>query len=337
MEKPIFILGSHKSGTSLLRSLLDGAQGLFVVPIEAHFFQYSGYWVDYALRRSLPRQLAFDEVVEGFTKHIIQSNERSSPTSDSVLTGCWNVDRFAHHLSQYGANPFEASDFRGFLDSYVEALHVSLHGSPPDAERFVEKSVENAEYAVMLKRLYPDARFVHVVRNPYATLVSLRKHMTRQHYPFLGNALASLENSYYYLYKNPMVVPDYLIVRYEDLLCRPQETMKQVSTSIEIEFTDALLRPSLMGKPWYGNSSSGRRFSGISSKPLDAWHEGICHLEVLFVNRYFGHILRDYDYHRLETRRPAYWPVLGESLKSYVANRAFWGLTQAAFSTSGLD
>ena len=38
MENPVFILGSHKSGTSLLRNLLDGISGFFVIPIEAHFF-----------------------------------------------------------------------------------------------------------------------------------------------------------------------------------------------------------------------------------------------------------------------------------------------------------
>lgn len=42
MEKPVFVLGSRKSGTSLLRSLLDGAEGLFVVPCETHFFQRTG-------------------------------------------------------------------------------------------------------------------------------------------------------------------------------------------------------------------------------------------------------------------------------------------------------
>ena len=37
----VFILGQHKSGSSLLRSLLDGHPDLFVIPVETHYFSLS--------------------------------------------------------------------------------------------------------------------------------------------------------------------------------------------------------------------------------------------------------------------------------------------------------
>ncbi|MGI8607235.1 MAG: sulfotransferase, partial [Gaiellaceae bacterium] len=55
LKRPVFILGAHKSGTSLLRSLLDATPGFFVLPKEPHFFAYSGRWIDYPLRRRQPR------------------------------------------------------------------------------------------------------------------------------------------------------------------------------------------------------------------------------------------------------------------------------------------
>ncbi len=197
MNHPIFILGSHKSGTTLLRNLLNGAPGLFVAPLETHFFQLTGFWVDYALRRSYPQSLSFEQVCEMLIRHVRRNNEVASRTSDSIMVGRWDVMAFEAYLMEHARAPYEKHDWRGFFDAYIEALHVGLHAKPMEASRFLEKSVENAEYAVLLQKLYPDAKFLHIVRNPYATLVSLRRHMSLAGYPVLGAALASLQNSYY--------------------------------------------------------------------------------------------------------------------------------------------
>ncbi len=331
MERPIFILGSHKSGTSLLRSLLDGADELFTIPIETHFFQYGGYWVDYALRRSYPASYTLDDLVASLTAHIRATNQSppdTSRTGDNVLAGQWNVGRFSEYLRDRGTKHFEQTNIRGVMDSYVEAIHVALFDSPPQTKRFVEKSVEHAEYATLLHRLYPEAIFIHVMRNPYATLVATRKHTGQGYYPFLGKILEALENSYYYLYKNPPVIPGYKILRYEDLVTNPQETMRDVATLIEIPFTESLLEPTVMGSAWGGNSTSGESFQGISTRPLTAWQGEISGLEIAFVNRLFPHILRDYGYERLEGKSPLLIPCSHERLKPYVMNRVLWQLAK---------
>jgi len=328
-NNPIFIFGSHKSGTSLMRSLLDGHTDLFVVPIEAHFFQYSGFWVDYALRKSWPEILAFDEVIENLTCHIRHEQEKTiatSRTSDSVLSGHWDVDRFRNHLRD-NCHVIRDNDYQKIMDCYVDAISISLFGSLPRADRFVEKSVENAEYAVFLKKLYPKAKIIHMVRNPYATLVSLRNHMGKNQYPNLGKALSSLENSFYYLYKNQLILDDYKVVRYEDLLTYPREMMEEIARFIEITFDDILLEPTVLGNQWQGNSSSGLQFEGISLQPLTDWQQKIVSLEVAFVNKLFPFVLRDYNYERMPVDGLIYKPIRKEKLKVYLANRLLWKMT----------
>jgi len=327
VERPIFILGSHKSGTSLLRALLDGAEGLFVIPIEAHFFQYSGFWVDYALRRAFPHPYTFDEWAENFVRHIEHTNRKTwegSRTSDSVLTGLWNVAAFADYLRAKGEIPFQQAAFRELFDCYVEAIHISLTGELPSARRFVEKSVENAEFAPLLKRLYPDASFVHLVRNPYATLVAIRKHAARRRYPFLGRPLAALHNSYYHLYQNPQAIENYRVVRYEDLVTQTHKVMQSIAKFLGIKFTPALLKPTVMDKPWGGNSTSGRQFNGISTKPLSHWQREIYPLEAQLITRLFPHVLRDYDYASFSAKGSFYLPMPGERVKTFLANRWLW-------------
>ena len=53
---PVFILGSHKSGTSLLRSLLDSHPKLYIIPFETHFIASLGRWVQYSYRRQKPNE-----------------------------------------------------------------------------------------------------------------------------------------------------------------------------------------------------------------------------------------------------------------------------------------
>ena len=321
MRQPVFILGSHKSGTSLLRSLLDGVNEFFVIPIETHFFQYSGHWVDYSFRSALPGKPTFDDMVNNITQHIKLSNGTESQTSDSTLTGLWNIDRFIKYINAEGPVNYDQIGFRGFFDSYIEAIHVSLYGKPPSCDRFVEKSVENAEFTVNLKSLYPDAKFIHVIRNPYANLTAIRKYIGYKRYPFLGNALQAMKHSYYYLYKNSLLISDYMIVRYEDLVSKPLEIMESIARFIEIDFSETLLRPTVMGKAWRGNSTTGQRFNGISNVPLAAWKKEIYPLEIFLVNNFFGHVIRDYQYDKLEPRSSIYLPAQKERLKTYLKNR----------------
>ncbi len=324
MERPVFILGSHKSGTTLLRNLINGAPDLFVVPLETHFFQFSGFWVQYALRRNLPREITFDDMLAAMTQHLQRSNALTSKTSDSVLVGRWDIPRFANWMRKHAQAAFDQKNWRGVFDAYIEALHVGLFGEPPQAHRFLEKSVEHAEFATLLKQLYPDAIFVHIVRNPYATLVSLRRHMTIAGYPMLEPALASLETSYYYLFKNPHLISDYLIIRYEDLLQQPEQTMRRVAAHIGIPFTQQLLTPTQLDEPWHGNSSTGNAFDGISTQPITAWRKSIHPLEAAFVNMRFPHVLRTFGYETFSAQGSIFRPAHGENLKTYLKNRCLW-------------
>jgi protein-tyrosine sulfotransferase len=322
MEKPVFILGSHKSGTTLLRNLLDGAPDLFVVPIETHLFQYTGHWINYALRSNLPSSLTFDEVVENLNTHLRKSNSNTNRTADSLLTNKWDIDQFNKWFKENGEKHFESKDFKSLNDCYIEAIHLSLFGDLPHSNRFAEKSVENAEYASIINRIYPDANFLHIIRNPYATIVSIRKHVSlhQKHYPYLDKLMSAINNSYYYLYKNPLQISNYKIIRYEDLVTNPSDVIREIAKFIEIDFSEVLLEPTVMGTKWSGNSTSGRPLVGISRDRIDAWKGEIYPLEIMLINTQFGHIFRDYSYAYYDTKRSLMLPAK-ERPQVYLANR----------------
>lgn len=317
---PIFLLGSHKSGSSLLRSLFDGHPNLFAIPTEIHYFQYTGYWVDYKLRRSWPKQMNRSELIESLTQLVAEKNtfNEDSRYADSILAGKLNVSQFKSFL--------ENSDFESrqeLFEAYVGALHFALFGkSLPPGKRIVEKSVENAECAVQLRQMFPDSYFVHIVRNPYASLVAIRKSKSKGNYPVLRDLVLSLHNSYYNLYRNETILDRYLIIRYEDLLTSTESVVQKITDFIGIDFTDILLKPTLMGEIWGGNSTSGNSFKNVSSAPLESWKSQITDLEIRLVNNLLEPVTVRFGYDKLTPAKTKLFPIKGENLKTYIQNRS---------------
>lgn len=318
LKSPIFILGSHKSGSSLLRSLLDNHPSLFVVPTEMHFFQLSGYWIDYKLRAALPQQLSQSEVLEKMVDFLKLKNKHKDPYSDSSTPNFFDLIEFRKVVSE--AKCITKEDL---FSTYVHAIYKSLKNADmPSGLRIVEKSVENAEYASLLKIFFPDCSFLHIIRNPYASLLSIRKAKSNQGYPFLKDIIKSITNNYYNLYKNETILDNYFIVKYEDLISETQTTMQAISKFIGLEFKETLLKPTLMGRSWSGNSSSSSSFSSVSKKPLSSWKSEINGIEIHLINSNLSHVLERFRYEKVENHRKHFLlSEKDEGIKTYLKNR----------------
>ena len=190
----------------------------------------------------------------------------------------------------------------------------------------MEKSVEHAEFAPLINKWFPDATFIHIIRNPYATLVASRNTDWQKGYPYLASYLESLKNSYCYLFKNIKLFENYLIIRYEDLVRDPDKTMNLIARHTAIEMNEILLQPTLCGEPWGGNSSSNKKFTGVSSTPSTKWLESIYDLEIILTNKVARPIIEHFNYELLSPRhnplRQRFMPIRGENFNKYIRNRA---------------
>ena len=330
MQRPVFILGFHKSGTTLLRSLLDGVPGVFAIPIETHIYEHLGFWVDYEIRRQLPQELDFGQFLARIENVLTLSNKKNSQKDthggDSIDGGNLLIEEFTAYFSTHARMPFENNDQRALIDAYFEALHLAMTGSLPASEvRFVEKTVENAEFTGYLYKYYPDAVFIHIIRNPYAALVASRKfRTTRNRYPYLGTILRAMENSFYHAFHNPRLHENYHMIRYEDLVQDTEKTMQQIAEFTGIPYNPAMLIPSTLGSPWKGNSMSGKGFDGISQAPVYAWKKDIFPLEAALINLLLPHVLTRFGYETHPTASSVYLPCKRETIPMYIANRFFW-------------
>jgi len=317
MNKPIFILGCTKSGTTLMRNLFDGHPSLFVIPTEAHFFQNSKYWVDYYFRRTKPENLSFDEIKQNLIHWITYQNSIKNTIADGFSKNRWNIELLEESIQNVQIN-----SMRELSDLYVRSMYKSLMAENiPNGIRFVEKSVENTELALDWLNLYPDAYYIHILRNPYSNIVAIRKYLNTKKFPDLSPALYALKNTYYNMYKNIRLIKKMKIVIYEDLISNPLEIMKEISDFASIEFNKAILTPTLFGKTWGGNSTSGKKFDKISNTNLNLWKESITDFEIMLINKYFQNVLQDFNFEIITPKKSIYYPNKHESLKSYCKNR----------------
>lgn len=317
---PAFILGVHKSGTSLLRNLLDGHHQLDVLPIETHFPLCLGIPTRYPrILPTLEQRTGQDQFAERMGEVLKAYNKSSDRRTDAYLPDAADLQKFNDSIAN---TPNEA-----ISDKWSSSMHAVLHayGVETTEERIlVEKSVTNLEHGYWLQREMKGARFIVIVRNPYANLVSMRKFFSGgRRFPSLSQPLQILEMGFHFatLYKETL--PNTLCIRYEDLVMKPAETMKQVADHLGIEYNEGLLLPSSIGNEWSGNSTSGKALSGVSSDRLQAWRSDITGIEAELINRnaVISRHMKIWAYDEVPADRPMR-RAPQEPWRTYLRNRA---------------
>jgi len=319
----VFILGPHKSGSSLVRNLLDGHPDLFAVPIETHYFSLSKrFWVNYFLWSERPRVKKsnpqdFIDWVGGYIN--TSSKYRDIETADFM-----NLEKFrTHFLSNWTGT----DNTKDEIINYFNSIYYSVHSKPINTDLIVvEKSVSNAENAIRLQKLFPKAKFIHVVRNPYDNLLSFRNYRLKigDRFPSLRDLVESLKVNYYYLYKNQELINNYFVLKYEDLVADTRGQMQIVSKFLEIPFDDILLLPTANGKTWEGNSSQDKKFAAISKERVGQFEKQITKVEVELINRLFDFVLSDFGYQRIEKKSSFFAFGKKEKLRTYIYNRLYY-------------
>lgn len=269
-DRPIFICGHPKAGTSLLRAVFDSHPQLVVYPEETVFF-----------RRFLPRAAGLDveqllSLADETLIHIFQWNPTNPPPSQAGFP-----DR------DYSAIPFDQvrAEMRrlvaercrhpGDVLSAAALAYGRVCGQISEQTRgWVEKSPYNEFYAAQIFAWWPQARCVHILRDPRDNYVSYRrKHPDWSAEFFAANWRRStrtgVEN------QKRFGVEKYLILRYEDLTQAPQETLRQLTEFLQIDWDASLAAPTRAGAQWQGNSMFAERFQAISAAPVARWKENL--------------------------------------------------------------
>jgi hypothetical protein len=262
--RPVFVCGHHRSGTTLLQSLLDGHPRLLVVPSEGTYFTSFAY-----AARAASSSAALDRFAAEWIMRFIDPN-----FAPHFRLGRSDAERipaveFARRLFGWHAalRSRVAPEFAALLA--LAAAFRATTAPASDPLLWVEKTPQNERYASRFARL-AGARFIQLVRDPRATLASLRE-------AYRANGIAGFDTaeqahaigrSLRLAVENRRRWGDrYLVVRYEDLVARSEREVERVTKFLGIAPDAALLSPTAGGNAVRANTSFGSGSVGVIERP----------------------------------------------------------------------
>lgn len=259
-RRPIFICGAHRSGTTLVRDLLDHHPALAVLPSEGTFLTSSR-----RVLRRLPPQRRLEwlgcEWLRRLANPIHQapywvlgrSSRDHSPyvTFARYLMAWWPVAK-RHVGATTSSWPLTAIAL-----AYAQCTR-GLNDSPC-VHHWAEKSPTNERFLAKLGAEFPRGRIVHVIRHPLAVLASHEQEMRNAgggRLPWWRIA-RDLDRSYRIATRHG-ADDRYFLVRYEELLEKPRDIVERLACFLGIEPLPSLLQPTVAGLPALSNSSFHR-------------------------------------------------------------------------------
>jgi hypothetical protein len=158
---PIFIVGAPRSGTSLLQKLLRECPGHASVPREAQHIW--GPHVHPSLS-GWSGEVAPESVLDDAA---LIASIRDAFSQSAVPAATWR----RMESGALGGNKWLRRIARLFPRQAVEALIRS--GRTSDDVRLVEKSVHAGLWLPLVDAVFPDARYLHIVRDPGKSIPSI--------------------------------------------------------------------------------------------------------------------------------------------------------------------
>lgn len=250
-QRPIFICGHAKSGTSLLVNLLDGHPALVTMPGDSHAVHVSQ---QYAANTSTELDAWRFYWLTRLINPTGQKPFWLLGTADEPYATFW---AYLHYWRAECAGQ-EAAPFLAVVLAYFCA-----NPQRPDAPTaWVAKTPANEYRVETLLRQYPTARFLHVVRNPFANLVSMKRLST-----FRSGRAYTLRSAYRIRHSMAQGVRNqkqlggerYRFIQYEDLVADPEASLRDVAAWLDIAFDESLLSPTVNGLPATANSMKRTR------------------------------------------------------------------------------
>lgn len=305
LKKVIFIVGSGRSGTTLMHSLLDNHPQLLVWPFE---YDYCTLFKDFEEEQGI-KEPTVNQLnnyffwlgigVERFGK------EHSPGVGKAFSLSAVAPDSFHSIMEEYSQEKINRKEY---LQLLLYAYHQSYTPSQrPDA--FVVKMTLPTDEII---QDFPEARIIYMARNPIETYASIKRFyfkaaeenpsvvyfpgaINRRHrWGLLEVATAPVLYSYNWLHEHKNY-KGILKVTLEDLQREPESTMEKLTDFLGISLTPSLLEPTMLGQSYGSNLSSGSDSGGVIMQ-TESYIGDLTHFELWWTQNLFRKIMEESGY-----------------------------------------
>jgi sulfotransferase family protein len=270
---PVFVLGSPRSGTTLLYNMLLSSGGFAVYLAESNAFNLLAQHFGDLGRREARQKLL--QVWLG-SKLFRASGLNAGQIENEVMERCRNIGDF----------------LRIVMGEIARAQGM---------QRWAENSPEGILHLPLIKRLIPDALVIHIIRDGRDVAMSLSNVRYLRPFPWQDRVTLTGAGIYWEWivqqgrsYGRPLG-PDYMEVHFEDLVAAPRETLKAIGMFIDQELDHDRIREVAYGSVSKPNTSFGSE-PRESFNPVGRWKNGFFPEQLLRFERIVGKTLTELGY-----------------------------------------
>ncbi len=293
-ERFFFILGTSRSGSTLLQSMVN-SHSKMVIPPETHFFHSA---------RNLIRQFGRASDKERFAEKLLSFwYDEKTRIRDLGLSG-GDVQRAAKQLSI--SHPVD-----------LFTLQLTMYRMLRQKEIVGEKTPRHILHVPEILKAYPKAKIISMFRDPRATAYSeIKAHF--------GSPSVIVTTKRWKRYvqmheklSRELPKAQYMMLRYQELIDDPKRTLQEVCDFLEVDFEPAMLE--YYNRDEKGFAAGEQSWKKGTLKPIQKgknteWKKELSPWQVSLVEQTAGEQLNTLDYAKL-----------GEGL-SFPKNRYYWCL-----------
>lgn len=301
-----FIVGIGRSGTTLLMSMLNAHPAIQATP-EINFFNFfSAQWQ------------SRKDFSEADKQQVIQFVRRYKD----------------HNFSGFGFDPvyFEKSESRSFAALYKNFYSSFTYGGEKKSSRFFfDKNPINSLYLERIIRLFPDSKFVFLLRDPRAGYLSRRQKVNFRSTDIYFNAYRWLIYNQEVLNYVRLYPGKFFVLRYEDLVSDTEGEMRRMADFFQFDYDAAMLRfHEHVIKNSYAKAASEKQERALTkysdlSKPVNtsrvhAWESELSANEIYTIDTITSPLASVFGYEKYPAATGTFSPL--KALKGRLKARA---------------
>ncbi len=307
---PVFVAGAERSGTSLLYALLTSHPQIAMMRRTNYWAYFHHQFGDLSQPKNFERCL--QAMMRYKRIHVWQ------PDPERLR------QEFAQGEPSYGR-----------LLTILARQYAQKKGKP----RWGDKSLNTERYADAVFATFPEARLIHIIRDPrdrYASALK-RWQVIRGE---AGSGTAAWLASAHLAWRNERrFAGRYMVVRYETLVAQPEATLRDICRFLDEPYTPAMI--AMHGAAEFrdegGNSSYGTRQPGqISTNSVGRYRQMLSPQAIAFIQQAarrqmlaFGYELEPMHWSARERLRFALvdWPLNMVRMWAWHARETYYDVT----------
>ncbi|MBU1863742.1 MAG: sulfotransferase [Candidatus Omnitrophica bacterium] len=252
-HKHLFVSGPSRCGTTMLRLVLSSHPDITITP-EARFITSIFCALPY-----LPyptKRLNQQEVM--YFLELLRA-EKKLKAWPGLNTERLCNDMLAAHMPTMPE----------LLDKIFVGFAKAVNGG--DAIVGNKKGAYALGYGSLYKQMFPDAKFIFIVRDPRDAIASILKNVDAS----FRYALSTYFTRFAYIYSMcTHYAQDSLVVRYEDVVNNPKKICERICSFLEVTFHEKMIDFYKNNKDYRLLSSAGSRHHPHTNGPFDATRIG---------------------------------------------------------------